>query len=96
VRLWRGERGVDRRGGWVKGGATVVEVRGTIGTMVEEGELWLKARKTVVGVRGTAVGSDSVDRPVDERVFTHVKIDVRPRTGDVAAGSVALARRRVR
>lgn len=29
-------------------------------------------------------------------VVTDVKIDVRPRTGDVAAGSVALARRRER
>jgi hypothetical protein len=57
--------------------------------MVEDNE-------TVVEVRGTAVGSGPVHRPVDERMFTHVKIDVRPRTGDVAAGSVALARRRVR
>lgn len=58
-------------------------------TMVKEGELWLKGAAVEGDLWMSWLTTVLTDR------MTDVKIDVRPRTTDVAAGSLALAGRRV-
>lgn len=67
----------------------MVEGKGKCSTMVEEKELWLKQGGLWMSWLMRMLTTVLTD------VLTGVKIDVRPRTTDVAAGSLALAGRRV-